>query len=259
MGHMRIAGLPDTKPWGHVVGLLADKASAAQVVVATATASVRGLNLAANDEGVAHSFWLLNQVPKAAEQPSFVDGLREAGVSVEADPGLFDLASGFSAAVDHYLDQGARRTDLGEIAQLAAVTSLTELLGHDAPLPHAADAHQLQQLARQFGGQGGFATLAQDFFTQFSKRFLLYHLGRELSQHFCPNGRFHSVDEHHQFLDQLDAHCRQATSFVHDFATDWFRTHDVKEGLTPQKSRHFTHRSLKLLTEELKQHGGHDG
>jgi hypothetical protein len=259
MGHLRLDTLPDTAPWRRVVGLLAEGADAAAVAQATTQAALRGLALAHGDQGLVYSFWLLAQAVQAARRSDFATALCDAGLHVRADPDLFELIAGFSDAVDHRLHKTRGRTDLGEMAQLAAVESLTELLGRRSASLFGTTSVEVKQAARELSTEGGFAHLAHAFFARFAQRFLTYHLGRELSNHVGANGRFAAPEEHDEFVEHLAVHCQQAALIVKGFAGDWYSKHRFHDDLTLPKARGFVSHALTKLGDELKIRGERDG
>ena len=122
MGHARLGTLPDTPRWRRVVGLLAEGAEVPVVADATMHAAERGLRLAAEDEGLRHTVWLLTQIGQAARREDLAAALRRAGVSVPSEPSVLDVVGGLSDAIDRHLHRTGRWTDIGEMAQLAAAT-----------------------------------------------------------------------------------------------------------------------------------------
>lgn len=258
MGHVRLGTLPDTAPWRRVVGLIAED-TVAQVATATTQAALRGLALARDDDGLIHSVWLLSQVAFAARQPDFADALGEADIFVAAEPTVLDLACGFSAAVDRHLRLTAGRTDIGELAQLAAVEALAGLLGQRASTLFGTTPEDVRRAARELSTRQGFATLAHDFFARFVQRFLTFHLGRELSQHVGGNGRFADPAAHNAFVAELEVHCREVAGVVRDFAGGWYAKAHLEGGITPVKARNFTRYALTKLEGELLIRGERDG
>jgi hypothetical protein len=259
MGVERLGTLPDTVPWRKVVARIAEQGDVAAVATATTQAAKRGLELAHSDEGLVYCTWLLTRVVLAARQAEFADALNENGISVPYDPDLFDIVGGFSDAVDHRLHKTAGRTDLSEMAQLAAVESLTQLLGQRSTGLFEPEAGDVQEAAHELSTRGGFATLAHDFFARFAQRFLTYHLGRELSNHVGGNGRFATPEEHTEFVEQLGIHCREVAGVMREFAGDWYSKHNFLGGITPFKARGFVNHCLDKLHEQLTIRGERDG
>ena len=63
MGHIRLGLLPRTLKWQQVVALLAEAAPVDRIAAASADAAEAGLRRASDDPALAHSFWLLTQIP----------------------------------------------------------------------------------------------------------------------------------------------------------------------------------------------------
>jgi hypothetical protein len=260
MGNQRIGTLPDTAPWQCVVGLLADGGDAGAVAAATTEAALQGLELARGDEGLTYCTWLLAQVALAARTDDFADALLDRiGVPFAGPPDIYDLIAGFSDAVDRRLTKTASRTDVGEMAQLAAVESLTALLSERASHLFGSTTDDVHRAACELSTQRGFGSLAHDFFARFAQRFLSYHLGRELSQHVGGNGRFADPQEHTAFLEQLAVHCREASTIVREFAGDWYTKHRIEDGVALAKVRGFVNHALTKLRGELQMRGERDG
>ena len=190
MGHLRLGSMPNTAPWRRVVELLAEGADVGPVAAATTRAALDGLERARGDEGFAHTVWLLAQTVLAARQPDFVSALAQAGVRTGAEPGVLDVAAGLSDAVERHLRERHRGTDLGEMAQLAGVESITALLSRHSGNLFETTPSEVRAAARDLSTRSGFSELAHDFFARFSRRFLTYHLSRELSNHVGGNGCF---------------------------------------------------------------------
>jgi hypothetical protein len=242
-----------------VVGLIADAADVAAIGGATIDAAQHGLDQARNDPGLAYCYWLLTQTVLAARQHDFGQALRGAGIHTPADPGVFDLVASFTDAVDARLRATGVRTDFGEMAQLACVGSLTELLGGRSASLFGTTAVEVKQAARDLSTRDGFANLAHDFFSRFTYRFLAYHLGRELSQHVGGNGRFPDPNEHNAFTGHLETHCREAALIVKIFAGDWYSKHNFEGGITLRKARGFVSHALGKLASELQRRGARHG
>ena len=259
MGHTRLATLPDTAPWRRVVSLIADDGDAGAVARATTQAALKGFEIAQGDSGLAAATLLLTNVVLAARQPDFAHALADAGIQVAGAPDVFDVIGGFSDALDYRLFKAGGRTDLGEMAQLAAVESLAHLLGQRSASLYGTAPADVCRAAQELSTQGGFATLAHEFFSRLTQRFLTYHLGRELSNHVGGNGRFADLTEHTEFVRQMEVHCRETAAIVRDFAGGWYSKSNFLGGVTPAKARGFVSHALTKLRAELERRGGRDG
>lgn len=228
MGHKYHYGMPRTPRLKRVIALLGDSAGGggaagiapdgiAEIADATMDASDEGLQRAKADEGLAYCVYLMAQVTRAARATDFLAALSKAGVSVErhisghpdipareppesAAYSVYDLVSGFTAAVDKHLRNTRSRNDISELAQLAASESLTVLCRSRAETLYGTSEATVQQSLKALGTKKGFGNLAHDFFSRLTKRYLEYHLSRELSNHAGRHRRFTNVNEHNEFL-----------------------------------------------------------
>lgn len=259
MGHVRLGTLPDTHRWRNVVGLIAEGGSAAQVATATSDAAQNGLDLAKDDPGLCHAVWLLTKIALAAREQDFGAALNAAGVATPSEPSLFDIVGGFTDALDQHLSKTKGRSDIGEMAQLAAVESLTSLIGARSASLFGTTSVEVKDAVYDFSTKGGFSKLAHDFFSRFTQRFLTYHLGRELSNHVGGNGRFANPTEHSEFVGELAAHCRQAAVIVREFSGGWYSKANFEGGISTTKARNFVNFALTKLRKEIKVRGERDG
>ena len=258
MGHLRVGTLPDTAPWRRVVAAVAGGESAAAVAAAASKAAVAGLETAHRDDGLRHSVYFLAKAVQAARDGDFAGSLRAAGLPVPDGPGVFDVAAALTAAVDRQLRAGGRRTDVGEMARLAAAESLTRVLGERVAGLFEADPADVHRAARSLSTESGFADLYHDFFGRFARRFLEYHLDRELPLHVGCNGRFADPRALNEFGRDLDLHCRQAALIVKDFAGGWLDK-NRRGGPTPKQAGRFADHCLTKLRAELLVRGGRGG
>ena len=278
MGHHLLPGLPRTPAFKRVVALLGDSAGAPgtagmspgtleEIAEATVVASDNGFERAKGDEGLSYCLYLMAALASEARQPDFAAALSSVGLppppagtpdaaalSTEGQPPytVFDLVSGFSEAVDRHLRNTRSRTDIGEMAQLAASESLSFLCGRSAETLWGTTQETVQQSLRQLSTEKGFSTLAHDFFARLSRRYLEYHLGRELSNHVGVNRRFAGPSEHNDFLQQLDDHCRVTTGVVRQFAGEWYSKHKWQQDITLRKTRGFAAHAMDKVRDAFR-------
>lgn len=242
-----------------MVELVAEGAPVASVAQSTLQAAQRGLDLARSDEGLAHAVYLLAHVTIAArDEATFASRLKELGLDVPANANVYDLAGALSDALDRHLRNTRSRTDIGELAQLAAVESLSVLTGPRSENLWESDSAPVQRAVRELSTREGFASLSHDFFSRFMQRYLTYHLSRELSQHVGPNQRFRDPTEHSAFLERLAVHTRQAALIVRDYAGGWFSKSKYETGISKPSARSFTAYALVKLKSELEVRGARD-
>jgi hypothetical protein len=255
MGHIRLGDLPRTRRWIQVLDLVGGGAGAPRVAAATLEAAQMGLANASKDPGLIQTVWLLTQVPLAARAENFVGHLRHLGLEVSNSPSLLDVAGAFTGAVDHHLRERGGRTDLGEMAEMAAAESLIALGTPPTPSPFRAVSTDTQRVLKAFTTNKQFSSLAREFFARLTRKYLTYSLSRELSNYVSGDGRFANIVQHAEFNAALDLHCRQASRIVEEFSGGWFSKANFQEGITPRKAARFVHVAMKKITAELKRAG----
>lgn len=259
MGHIRLGNLPATRKWREVVGLLSSGAPADRVAAESADAAETGLRHARDDPALVHAFWLLTQLPLAARSPDFTASLEALGLDVGRDPSLMEIVGAFSEAIDREAESRGGRTDLGELAQLAAADSLAEVVGERLP---ALFGHAPEDVRLEFGkfaARDRFAILARDFFARLTERHLDYYLSRELFNQTGPAQRFASTADQAAFSSALAHYAREASRIVEAFAGGWFSKTTFEGGITPEKAGAFVFVALRKIRRELRKRAGGDG
>lgn len=259
MGHNRLGRLPDTRPWRRVVEHIASGESAAVVAGSTSAAAVAGLLRGKWDRGVAHVVFLLARTAVAARRSNFAAELARLDIVIPAGPSLFDLTAGFTSAVQswHSAHPGVR-TDLGEMAALAAAESITHCVG-DRAAGLFQSGGEVHSAVRDLSTLNGFAALGHDYYARFTRRFLLYHLGRELSQHVGGCGRFADSAAQAGFVADLDVHCREAAVIVREYVGRWYSKARFERGITERQAQNFSSYCLEKLRRELARRGAGHG
>lgn len=255
MGHIRLGNLPKTHRWIQVISLLGGAEGSANVVAATLEAARKGLENANKDPALVHSFWLLTQIPIAARKDNFSEELRKIGLSVPDKPTLTDIISAFSTEVDEHVNKQGGRTDFGEIAQLALTESLTALGSERTQSLFETKPEDVQKGLAGFATTKEFGILARDSFSRLIRRYLIYFISMEISNLVGGGQRFSNIDEHTEFLNAVEVHCRQASRIVEEFAGGWFSKANYEGGITPEKVSRFLFVALKKIREELARRG----
>jgi len=254
MGHVRLGNLPRTRKWQEVVGLIEGGAGSAQVANATITAAERGLNLASEDKGLVETLWLLTQLPLAARGDNFAEALRSAGLDVSDEPGLMEEVGAFSDAIDRRLSNNGGRTDLGEMAQMAASETLSKVIGERT---HSLFGTTPQDVENAFSGLATnkqFSNFAKDFFSRLTNKCLDYFVDRAVSYHLGEGKRFRTLAQQGEFTKALETHCREASRIVEEFSGGWFsKTNWEKGGISRQDAAGFAHIAMGKLVAELKE------
>lgn len=252
MGHVRLGVLPKSRKWTQVVEELRLGADVGELAASAADAAEVNLKAASNDPAFLHAFWLLTQVPLAARGPEFAEDLRRLRMSVPDQPSLWDVVAAVSAAVDLHAREQGGRTDLGEMAQMAAVESLAALIGPSLPSLFDPTPGEVQRAIGRLAGGDRFSALAREFFARLTQRSLDYYLNRELSNHVGAGERFGNDVVRSQFDEALDRHCREAARIVEAFAGGWYGKNVYQgDGLTPEEIRRFAPVAFRKIRAEL--------
>jgi hypothetical protein len=253
VGHIRLGVLPRSRKWQQVVEQLRLGADVAAVAASAADAAETSLQNASKDPAFLHAFWLLTQIPLAARGPAFAEDLRRLGLEVPNQPGLMEIGAAFSGAVDRLVRQRGGRTDLGEMAQLAAVECMTATVGPTLPSLFEPASEEVQRAFRRFSGGEHFSVLAREFFARLTQRCLDYYLSRELGNHIGHGARFRDDRARSEFDYALDQHCREASRIVEAFAGGWYGKNVYQgDGLTPDIIRKFAPVAFQKIRAELR-------
>jgi hypothetical protein len=253
MGHVRLGVLSKSRKWQQVVEELRLGANVDSIAASAADAAEASLQAASNDPAFLHAFWLLTQIPLAARSPAFAEDLRRLGLEVSDQPSLMDISAAFSAAVDRHAREHKGRTDLGEMAQMAAVESLTATVGPTLPSLFGPGPEEVQRAIGRVAGGDRFSALAREFFARLTHRCLDYYLSRELNNHIGRGARFRDDRARSEFDGALDQHCREASRIVEALAGGWYGKNVYQgDGLTPDSIRRFAPVAFRKIRAELR-------
>jgi hypothetical protein len=252
MGHQRLGSLPASKKWRHVVELISGGAEVGEVAAAASAAAELSMKAAAGDPAVRAAFFLLTQIPVAARTEHFVSELRTLGLKLSDRPSLVEIVSSLADAVDRKARSKAGRTDIGEIAQLAAAESLNAIAGRELPRLFGTPPESVRDVLAGLATVKQFSVLARDFFARLTRRHLDYYLSRELSKHVGINSRFQTIREHKQFDEALDLHCRETSRIIKEFSGEWFSKQNYEGGIDQVKAGGFVHVAFDKIRRELR-------
>ena len=252
MGHLLLGKLRKTKEWRDVVALLESGADVTDLAAATAIAAESEFESAKGDPAFAWTVWLLTQLPLAARSGQFSGRLGELGFDPGAETSLLNLVAGFTQAVDRQVADSVQRTDLGEMARLAAAESLSTLVGAGLPSLFGVTPADVQRELGRFATKDRFAGLARDFFARLTQKTLEYYISRALPDHIGPGKAIVSIDQQVEFRAALELHCREASEIVEVFAGGWFSKSNFKGNLTPAAAQGFADYAFKKMRDELR-------
>ncbi len=252
MGHIHLGRLPKTRPWNAVVDLLRVGASTADVAKATAKAAENSLAPAASDPALRHAFWLLTQLPLAARSTDFAGRLLELKFDAGAASSVLSLAAAFQASIAAHSLHAKVKTDLGDMAQLAATEAFTALLTADLPALFGTTKEEVRYALGKLAAPDRFAKLSREFFARLINRNLEYFISRAIADHTGPGRGFRSLDDQEVFRRALTQHCYEAALIVETFSRQWYSKANWQGGVTPAKAAGFVNVAFKKLREELR-------
>lgn len=203
--------------------------------------------------------WLLTQLPAAARSPNYIGALNSLGIHTDVPPSLMGLLAGFERAVDIEARRSGGRTDLGEMAQLAAAVSLTHSIARDLPSRFGSSSAEVKSATAKLGSRDQFARLSRSFFAELIQRGLEYYLSRAYANHVGPGEAFASVDDQANFRRALEVHCRDAALIVERYAEEWFSKINFEDGITPEKAEAFAQTAFRKIRAAVSHQGRTDG
>jgi hypothetical protein len=242
-----------------VVELLRIGGNVGELAEATAHAAEAEFKSASGDPALRYTVWLLTQLPLAARSPQFAARLGELGFEQRDEQSLLELVSGLTSAVDKHVADSSDRTDLGELARLAAAESLSAVIGAGLPSLFETSPNDVRLELGKLTSKDGFAKLARDFFARLTQKTLEYYISRELPNHVGPGKAIASIDKQIEFRGALERHCREASVIVEEFAGGWYSKANYKGEITPAQAQGFTEYALKKMRAELRARSAADG
>ena len=254
MGHTRLGNLPRTRKWQQVVALIEWGAGTEQVANAAISAAEEGLQLAAEDRGLVETIWLLTKLPLAAKSENFTRALQDAGLEISDSPGLMEVVGALSDAIDRKLSNNGGRTDLGEMAQMAAAETITQIIGSRTQSLFGTTPDDIKNAFSRLSTNKQFGILARDFFGRLTNKCLDYFVSRAVAHHVGENRRFSTLAQQSEFSRALGTHSREASRIIEEFSGGWFtKTNWEKKGISRQDAAGFAHVAMKKIVEELKE------
>lgn len=257
MGHSRHGNLPRSRKWKEVIGLIAAGAGAEQIANAIIRAAETGLMAAAHHTGLVEAFWSLTQLTQAARESDFAAGLRARGIDVPDNPSLPAILSAVSLAVDRKMPNNKGRTDLGEMAQSAAVETTNRIVTARVASLFGATSQDVQRAFREMGTVKGFGELGKQFFGQLANKVLQFYASRECANHVGQGQRFANLAAKSAFDEAISTHCSQASVIVQRFAGEWQSKQNWVNkdtgGITRKLAEGFAHQAMRKIVAELKE------
>lgn len=253
MGHKLLGELKRTRRFKQVVALLAGGANVSEVAPLVIGLAERHLNLVANDRGMVEVVSLLMRLPMAACAPKCPEAMHEIGVKVSKKPSTEELLGGIMEAIDSKVPTN-KRTDMGELAQLALVESVSTYLRSELGLlSEGARFEDIQGILKTARKPLHFAKLAKEFVGSFVSRVLDYFVGPVLDAVTFVGGRFPTLAAASTFREALRTHGLEAARYVEEFSAGWYaRTLEPAYELTPKEVNDYAFGAMQKINIELR-------
>jgi len=253
MGHIRIGTLPATKRWKEVVGLITEGAEVSKVAESTIHASELAFNKVHDDFAFREAVWLMTQFGVAGSKDNPAQHLDSLGIAVSGASSVVEVALAVAGELDRRIDASRRRSDFGEMAQRALISSITEHLQEKTPGLIPPTAGEIKARLGKLGKKKEFAQLSRSFFSKLTNQCLEYFLSKNLAAHVGEARRFATTEQLAQFEAALTKHCDEASAIVEDFSADWFSKNRFEGGgeISREKAEGFGWYALEKMRREL--------
>ena len=255
MGHLHLYRLPDRKAWLLLRELLQQGVPAAQIAHAILNASQAGFKRAMKDETLNYSFWLLTRLILASNQSDFSTELKKLGITMSNAPSFMEIMAGFTEAVDTFIHVQKDTSDIGEMAQMAAVETLSKIAGSNLPDMFSSSFKDAQDALQQCASPENFSKLSHEFFNRFTFRYMDYFLSRVIAFYVGPSKTFKSYHEHLNLRQAFQTHCWETSHIVQHFAAPWYSKNVSLDSFNQTMSQHFVTTALEQIRDELKDRG----
>lgn len=266
MGHTRLGKIPSTRKWREVVGvfaaarsptgLSAQSSEIAHLATSTIRASSEALRAGIKDGGLSFVFYFLTQLALSTRRTQPREALAALGLRLPDSPTNLDLTVEVHRLIDEHFKKAGQRSDVAEMAQLAAGETLANYLRNRPRDLFASSETQLFSDLHQLGSQRTFGEVSRAFFSNFMSRMLGFYL----SKFVLPGGRqrlVNSADDLTQFNIALKQHTYQRAAVIHQFAEKWFSKTEFERGIDENNTRRFVAYACRKLENEFLQ--GMDG
>jgi hypothetical protein len=170
-----------------------------------------------------------------------------------------ELVGAFSDTVDTRLENNRGRTDLGEMAQAAAVEAMTCVFGERFNGMFETGTEEVRRAVAEATGVPRFGTLTRAFFSRLVYKILDYFLSRALSDLVGEGRRFTTLAQESDFCAALEIHCQESAYVLYRYAGKWARKERWEAGVISQDAvPRYVGGAVAKLIQALKQ-GGEGG
>src|SRR5262249_42228848 len=147
------------------------------------------------------------------------------------------------------------RTDFGEMAQMAAAETLTEVVGTRTKSLFGTSSDDVREAFSGLATNKQFSIFAKDFFARFVNKCASSFLSRALAHNIGEGQRFPTLAQQSEFTKAMETHCREAARIVEEFSGGWFSKTNWETGgaITRKDIAAYTAYAMQKLVNELKQ------
>ncbi len=253
MGHIRLGKLPNTRKWTEVKNLLDCGADSPQIAQATASAIEHIFDDAVHDKCLSETVWLLTQLPIAAKKEEFSDALRKIGLQVSNAPSVMEIIGAFSDAIDQKIRNSGGRSDLGEMAQMAAVETISNSILTRIKDIFRSTPIETQLAFYDLNTSRHYNAFIRDFFARLTNKCLNYHLSMITPLKIGENARFKTISQQGEFTNALSKHTFEASEVIEEFTGELFSLKKRKQtGISRRIAAGFAQTALQNITKMLK-------
>lgn len=256
MGHTRLGVLPKTRRWKEVIGMLDTGADLQDIALASFCAAHSGLEQVPGDPGFAIVLTTVFKFIQAAQSSNARAALADAGFGIPHAAGALDYVGALRAKIDSALESGQIKSDTAEIAQNSFSSALLTAISSDLPSLFAASPDESAKAVSQSIKGQALKALMHEFYSDFTKRYLTYHLSRELPSHVGVEQYFTNLDSHAAFNSALDLYLRQTVRISDEFTPGWLGKTMYQGALDESSVQRYAHAAFKKIASEFARGSG---
>jgi hypothetical protein len=259
VGHMKLGPLPATRPWKEVVRQIADGADVPQVAEATLRAAQRALGTVEGDAGFREAVYLMAELAVAGTTVDAAEHLAGIGVEIGDSGSPAEVGAAVSEALDRRMEGKGERSDWGEMARSALVSTVIEYLTSQGASLFEASRADLTGTLAPLHREKQFGEIGRRFFGTFTNEVLNYFLSKTLGAHV--GQRFVTTNQLAVFKDGMRRHCDEAAVIVEKFCGQWLAKCRREHGgrVSREQAEKLGWNSVRKLQLELEERNRNNG
>jgi hypothetical protein len=239
-------------PWRRVVSLLDEHAADHDVMGESARAAERQLTAAAQDPVYVEAVRMLLAIPLCGRAEDFAKALRESNIPAPDNPELLDLVRAVTRRLNAIATRGSGRSDLGELAGRALISTIYVGIGDQLPGLFAATPDDVRASVRKMSWNKGISAWSRLFYTRLVADCLSYWLDRTLAERIGSDRRFSGIAQRGAFDSAVVVYAQEATRIIEEFSGGWYgKTIHRTGGIETKDAAVFGAVALKKVVAEL--------